>query len=79
MIPGERTEIPQVTETLRYISMDYSNWEGFPPPLTNGGLNEIHVAARDVWSPLSAELVEITPTPQTGPSLATGGTSASVG
>ena len=68
VIPGQRTQIPQVSETYRYISMDYSNWEGFPPPLTNGGLNEFSVAARDVWAPSRAELVEMTPTPQTGPS-----------
>lgn len=68
VIPGERIEIPQVETTHAFISMDYSNWEGFPPPLTNGGLNEHQVAARDIWSPSREELVEMTPTPQTGPS-----------
>lgn len=66
-IPGELTEIPQVQETARYIGTNYSEWAGFPPPLTNGGLNEHHVAARDVWSPSREELVEMTPTPQEGP------------
>lgn len=66
-IPGELVEIPQVEETNRYVGTNYSEWAGFPPPLTNGGLNEHHVAARDVWSPSREELVEMTPTPQQGP------------
>lgn len=66
-IPGELTEIPQVEETYKYITMNYSEFAGFPPPLTNGGLNEHQVAGRDIWSPSRAELVEMTPEPQTGP------------
>ncbi len=66
-IPGELIEIPQVRHTFRYITMSYSEYEGFPPPLTNGGLNEHQVAARDVWSDSRRELVEMTPTPQRGP------------
>lgn len=66
-IPGELIEIPQVPETFKYITMNYSNYEGFPPPLTNGGMNEHQVAARDIWSPSRDELVEMTPTPQRGP------------
>lgn len=65
-IPGERFRIPQVTETLRFITTNYSEFAGFPPPLTNGGLNERGVAARDVWSPSRPELVEMTPVPQRG-------------
>ncbi len=65
--PGKLTEIPQVPETYKYISMTYTNWEGFPPPLTNGGLNEKGVAARDIWSPSRSELIEMTEAPQTGP------------
>lgn len=65
--PGKLTEIPQVKETYKYISMTYTNWEGFPPPLTNGGLNEQGVAARDIWSPSRKELIEMTEAPQTGP------------
>ncbi|MDZ7780059.1 MAG: C69 family dipeptidase [Gemmatimonadota bacterium] len=65
-IPGRRFRIPQATETLRFITTNYSEFAGFPPPLTNGGLNERHVAARDVWSPSRQELVEATPTPQRG-------------
>lgn len=61
-------EIPQVEHTFKYITMNYSDYEGFPPPLTNGGLNERHVAARDVWSDSRPELVAMTPTPQHGPS-----------
>lgn len=64
--PGERIEIPQAESTYGFISMDYSNWEGFPPPLTNGGLNEKGVAGRDIWSPSRDELKEMTPEPQTG-------------
>jgi hypothetical protein len=66
-IPGELIQIPQVPRTHKYISMDYSEFEGFPPPLTNGGLNEHQVAIRDIWSPSREELVDMTPTPQRGP------------
>lgn len=66
-IPGERIEIPQARHTYKYITMNYSEWSGFPPPLTNGGLNENQVAMRDIWSPSRQELVEMTPTPQRGP------------
>lgn len=65
--PGEFIEIPQVRETARYITMNYSDYEGFPPPLTNGGLNEYGLAARDIWSPSREELAAMTPEPQTGP------------
>lgn len=64
--PGRRMRIPQVEETLRYVTTNYSEFAGFPPPLTNGGLNERMVAARDVWSPSRAELRAMTPDPQTG-------------
>jgi dipeptidase len=47
--------------------MNYSEYEGFPPPLTNGGLNEHGVAARDIWSDSRSELIEMTPDPQRGP------------
>jgi dipeptidase len=66
-IPGELIEIPQVRETFKYITMNYSDFEGFPAPLTNGGLNEHGVAARDIWSPSRDELVAMTPVPQHGP------------
>ena len=66
-MPGELMEIPQVGETAAFISMDYSDFEGFPPPLTNGGLNEYGVAARDIWSPSRKELIDMTPKPQKGP------------
>lgn len=66
-IPGELTEIPQVEQTNRYITMNYSDYEGFPAPLTNGGLNDQGVAIRDIWSPSREELIEMTPTPQRGP------------
>lgn len=65
-IPGRRMTIPQVTETARFITTNYSEFAGFPPPLTNGGLNEHRVAARDVWSPSRQELRDMTPVPQTG-------------
>lgn len=64
--PGELIEIPQMAETARYITMNYSAWDGFPAPLTNGGLNEYGVAARDVWSPSRTELQQLTPNPQHG-------------
>ncbi|WP_460463820.1 C69 family dipeptidase [Arthrobacter pigmenti] len=66
-IPGELIEIPQAKRTFKYITMNYSDYEGFPAPLTNGGLNEKGVAIRDIWSPSRTELVEMTPTPQRGP------------
>jgi dipeptidase len=66
-MPGHFIEIPQARRTYRYLTMNYSEYEGFPPPLTNGGLNEHNVAGRDVWSPSRPELVAMTPNPQTGP------------
>lgn len=47
VLPGYLIEIPQVSHTYRYMSMEYSDFEGFPAPLTNGGLNEKGVAVRD--------------------------------
>jgi len=64
--PGRLIEIPQSLVTFRYITMNYSAYAGFPAPLTNGGLNEHHVAGRDVWSPSRQELRDLTPRPQTG-------------
>jgi dipeptidase len=66
-MPGRLTTIPQARHTFRYLTMNYSEYKGFPAPLTNGGLNEHNVAARDVWSPSRKELVAMTPNPQTGP------------
>ncbi|GHD36391.1 hypothetical protein GCM10007147_43720 [Nocardiopsis kunsanensis] len=66
-LPGELTEIPQVEQTAKYLTMNYSEFAGFPAPLTNGGLNEHQVAVRDIWSDSREELVEMTPAPQEGP------------
>ena len=65
-LPGKRIEIPQAEETNRYITVRYSEWEGFPKPLENGGLNEHQVAVVDVFSPSRSELVKMTPANQTG-------------
>jgi secernin len=65
-LPGELIDIPQVKETFRYISMDYSVYVGLPAPLTNGGMNEHGVAVRDVALASRRELVEMTPKPQRG-------------
>ncbi|MFN0172052.1 MAG: C69 family dipeptidase [Bryobacteraceae bacterium] len=65
-LPGELIQIPQVPETFRYISMDYSSYSGFPAPLTNGGMNEFGVAVRDVALGTRKELVAMTPNPQRG-------------
>ena len=65
--PGEFIEIPQVPVTAKFITMNYSEFLGFPAPLTNGGLNEYGVAARDIWSPSREELLQMTPSPQHGP------------
>lgn len=64
--PGVQIEIPQAPLTAKYITMNYSWFAGFPGPLTNGGLNEYHVAARDIWSPSREELRKMTPNPQRG-------------
>lgn len=64
--PGKLIKIPQAPITFRYITMNYSSFAGFPAPLTNGGLNEHHVAGRDIWSPSRKELRDMTPKPQTG-------------
>lgn len=66
-LPGELISIPQVPETFRYISMDYSFFAGFPAPLTNGGMNEHGLAVRDVALFSRPDLVEMTPNPQHGP------------
>ena len=65
--PGEFMEIPQIDTTFKYITTNYSDFAGFPPPLTNGGLNEHQLAVRDIWSPSRSELREMTPAPQRGP------------
>jgi len=65
-MPGELINIPQIRETFRYISMDYSVYVGFPAPLTNGGMNEHGVAVRDVALNSRRELVEMTPKSQRG-------------
>lgn len=66
VIPGQRITIPQVSHTYRYMSMEYSDYEGFPAPLTNGGVNEMGVGVRDVWASNRQDLVDMTPTPQRG-------------
>ncbi len=66
VIPGDLIDIPQVRRTFKYMTMNYSEYMGLPAPLTNGGLNERQVAARDIWSPSRIELVEMTPVPQKG-------------
>ncbi|GIZ43524.1 hypothetical protein CKM354_000674800 [Cercospora kikuchii] len=66
VLPGELIQIPQVAHTFRYMSMEYSDFEGFPAPLTNGGLNEKGVTVRDVWAETRTELWDMTPTPQKG-------------
>ncbi|MFC7403596.1 C69 family dipeptidase [Georgenia alba] len=66
-MPARLTEIPQAEHTARYITSNYSEFAGFPAPLTNGGLNEHGVAARDVWSNSREELWDMTPEDQTGP------------
>lgn len=66
-MPGELIEIPQVDETFRYLTMNYSDYQGFPAPLTNGGINEHQVAVRDIWATNRSDLTEMTPNPQKGP------------
>ncbi|WP_275286775.1 C69 family dipeptidase [Halomonas elongata] len=66
-IPGKLLDIPQESHTYRYLSMSYSDYVGFPAPLTNGGVNEHGVAVRDVWATNRSELIDMTQTPQRGP------------
>lgn len=66
-LPGRRSTIPQVAETLRHLRVSYTHYLGVPAPITNGGLNEHGVAVRDIWSPARPELVAMTPPDQTGP------------
>lgn len=65
-MPGKLINISQVPHTFRYLSMEYSDFEGFPAPLTNGGVNEKGVAVRDVWAQNRDDLIAMTPNPQTG-------------
>jgi len=65
-MPGKLINISQVPHTFRYLSMEYSDFEGFPAPLTNGGINEKGVAVRDVWAQNRDDLIAMTPNPQTG-------------
>ncbi|KAL6705014.1 hypothetical protein ACN47E_007417 [Coniothyrium glycines] len=65
-MPGQLINISQAPHTFRYLSMEYSDFEGFPAPLTNGGLNEKGVAVRDVWAQNRDDLIAMTPNPQTG-------------
>lgn len=66
-MPGELSEIPQLSETARHLRVSYSHYLGLPAPLTNGGLNEHGVAVRDIWSGSRAELIAMTPADQKGP------------
>lgn len=66
VMPGVLMNISQVAHTFRYLSMEYSDFEGFPAPLTNGGINEKGVAVRDVWADNRPELIDLTPNPQHG-------------
>jgi dipeptidase len=65
-MPGKLINISQTSHTFRYLSMEYSDFEGFPAPLTNGGVNEKGVAVRDVWAQNRDDLIAMTPNPQTG-------------
>ena len=65
--PGRLIKIPQAEETFKFITMNYSYYAGFPAPQTNGGMNEHHVAARDVALLSRPELARMTPNPQQGP------------
>lgn len=60
VLPGELIQIPQVNHTYRYLSMEYSDYEGFPAPLTNGGLSERGIAVRDVWYVRSSSAITFT-------------------
>jgi hypothetical protein len=62
-------DIPQVAQTSKYITMNYSAFAGFPAPLTTGGLNEHHVAARDLVA-VAAGMRKMTPNPSADRTIA---------
>lgn len=64
--PGKIIKIPQAKQTYKYITVRYTEYKGFAPPLENGGLNEHQVSIVDVWSPSRKELADMTPEGQTG-------------
>lgn len=64
--PGKIIEIPQAPQTYQYVTVRYTEYKGFAPPLENGGLNEKQVSVVDVWSPSRKELADMTPEGQTG-------------
>ena len=66
-MPGHLSDIPQAAHTARNMCVNYSYYLGVPAPLTNGGLNEHGVAVRDIWSTSRDELIDMTPTDQSGP------------
>jgi dipeptidase len=66
-LPGELSQIPQVSSTAGHIRTSYSYYKGVPAPLTNGGLNEYGVAVRDIWSTSRQALIDMTPVNQCGP------------
>lgn len=66
-LPGQLSQIPQVSQTARHIRTSYSYYKGVPAPLTNGGLNEYGVAVRDIWSTSRQALIDMTPADQCGP------------
>jgi hypothetical protein len=59
-------KILQAPHTFRYLSMEYSGFEGFPAPLTNGGVNEKGAAVRDISAQNRDDLIVMTSNPQTG-------------
>ena len=66
LMPGVRSTIPQTPVTARHMRVGYSYYRGVPEPITNGGVNEHGVAVRDVWSPSSERLRQMTPADQQG-------------
>jgi len=66
-MPGVRSTVPQSAHTARHLRVSYSYYKGVPAPITNGGLNEYGVAVRDIWSTSRQELIDMTPTTQSGP------------
>ena len=65
-MPGRRIRVPQARHSLRHMRVSYSYYLGVPAPITNGGVNEVGVAVRDVWSTSRAELRGMTPKDQAG-------------
>ena len=65
--PGELIDIPQAPVTAKYITMNYSEYDGFPRAADERRVERIRRGRTGrVWSPSREELQKMTPNPQHG-------------